>query len=144
MGSPDPHTTSSLIDALKLAGGGIAGAALAAFGRNFFTTDGRDAREFRQEYREEIKRLREERARDREEIETLRDDLRVLRDAMEEAQIEHAREIRDLRLQVERLTTHNQRLLIGRTEARALLNALERRQNIVETPWPEDPEGGTP
>lgn len=124
--------------ALGLIGGGV----LTAFAKNFFTSDGKDAREFRQEYREEIKRLRDERATLLEEMDELREDMRVLRGAMEDQQMEHAKQIRELRLQVERLSTRNQHFLITRTEARALLNALERRQGLAETPWGADPLDG--
>ena len=144
MASPDPHTTSNLLDALKLAGGGILGAALAAFARNFFTTGGNDAREFRAEYRDEIKRLRDARTADQEEIEELRDDIRNLRGALDELRAAHEKQLFDLRAQIELLTVRNQQYLIGRTEARALLNALERRTGLSPTPWPPDVDTTTP
>ena len=140
MGGPD---TGNLIEAAKAALTLIAGGVATAFAKNFFTSDGKDAREFREEYRSEIKRLREERTTMLEEVEELREDVRALRSAMDDQQVEHARQIRDLRLQVERLSARNQHFLITRTEARALLNALERRQGLSETPWGNDPlEGG--
>ncbi|EYB66926.1 hypothetical protein DEIPH_ctg062orf0001 [Deinococcus phoenicis] len=122
--------------ALGLIGGGI----LTAFAKQFTFGDGK---EIRQELREELKRLREERGKDQEELDELREDVRVLRAAMEDQRTEQERQIRDLRLQIERLTTRNQHYLITRTEARALLNALERRQGLVETPWAADPLEGT-
>lgn len=143
MSGVDPHSAASVWDAVKLSGAGILGAVAASFAKNFFTLAGSDGREIRQELREELKRLREERSRDQEELDELREDVRVLRGAMEDQRAEHERQIRDLRLQVERLTTRNQHLLIGRTEARALLNALERRQGLVETLWGPDPLEGS-
>lgn len=144
MANPDPNGLSTVLDAVKLVGGAIAGGALTAFAKNFLTTDGRDAREFRAEYREEIKRLREERAQQREEFDELGDDLRALRTALEDAEVKHASEIRDLRQQIERLTLRSNHYLIGRTEARALLNASERLRGIPQTPWPPDPSDGGP
>ncbi|CAM4435701.1 hypothetical protein [Deinococcus marmoris] len=139
MATPDP---SNLYDAAWAALGLIGGGIFTAFAKNFFTADGKDAREFRTEYREEIKRLRTDAATFEEEIAKLREDVRALRIAIEDQQAERAKQIRDLRLQIERLSARNQHYLITRTEARALLNALERLQGLTETPWGNDPEMG--
>lgn len=69
--SGDPQTAASVWDAVKLGLGGIAGATLAAFAKNWLTGSGTDARELRQEYRDENKRLREENKDLRGEVETL-------------------------------------------------------------------------
>ncbi|WP_019584653.1 hypothetical protein [Deinococcus apachensis] len=144
MGAPDPHASSNVLDALKYAVGLFGGSILTAFAKNFFTTGGQDAREFRQEYREEIKRLREERAKDQEEIEELREDIRALRSAMEDQRLAQERQMRELHVQIERLTTRSLYYLTGRSEARALLLALETEYGRPPRVWPEDPkEGGT-
>lgn len=136
----------SILEAVKLAGSGILGGALVSFAKNFFTDAGKDAREFRQEYRDEIKRLREDRAKDQDEIEELREDVRVLRTGLEDQQIEHAKQMHVLREQIRVLTDFQVHLIVSRAEARADLNALQRTQGEPLTIWLPDPSptGGTP
>lgn len=115
----------SVWDALKIGGGSVAGALVAAFVKNFFTSGGTDAREFRQEYREEITRLK--------------DDLKELRKEMDAVKTQHTQELGDLRLEIVALSRRNIHYLTGRSEARTLLNARERAAAESLTAWPDDP-----
>lgn len=108
------------------AGGG--GAAIASIIKGLVSGTTNDAREFRDEYREEIKRLR--------------DEVKDMRTEADSNQAQHLAEIATLRQQLEGLSQINIRYLTGRSEARTLLNAIERANGLPVTSWPIDPPTG--
>ena len=108
------------------AGGG--GAAIASIIKGLVSGTTNDAREFRDEYREEIKRLR--------------DEVKDMRTEADSNQAQHLAEIATLRQQLEGLSQINIRYLTGRSEARTLLNAIERTNGLPVTSWPIDPPTG--
>jgi hypothetical protein len=148
-----PTAEQSILEAVKVAGGAIAGGALIAFAKGFFTNDGKDSRELRGEYRDEIKRLKEERVemraelkelenlreQNQEDMEEMREDIRTFRLAMEDQNREHTQQIAALQVQVKALTDLNLYLITSRAAVRADLNAYQRAHNEPETTWPDDP-----
>lgn len=124
--------SSELIkQAAYVLGAGGGGAAIASIIRGLISGTTNDAREFRDEYREEIKRLR--------------DEVKDMRAETDLNQAQHLAEITALRHQLEGLSQINIRYLTGRSEARTLLNAVERGNGLPVTGWPTDPPtGGAP
>ncbi|GGR11313.1 hypothetical protein [Deinococcus ruber] len=115
----DPGSLDSII---KVAGGGVGGAALAymamqvfgGFLKGWVSGAPGQEKELRSDMAQEIKELRQELRDTRDEVDELREDIK-------------------------RLTRMYLHVLITRTEARAALNALEKINNLPPTVFADDP-----
>lgn len=104
---------TSILDAIKVGGGTVVGAVVAAFVKNFFTSSGSQEKGFRDALADEVK--------------DLRDEMRALR--TEQAA---------MRLELDGLRVRNSRLFGERETARLKLALIEQRHGEPATVWPPD------